>query len=145
MFPSHLSRATVIFVVDGCQFGPSWISGVKIELMACSGLVGSTTDQSCIFTDLILNYQWYETLLKIFHHTSAVPQPFLLLIAPNLALAGCLGWKWSSWPVPACLKYNGKKLSFYWPYMIVSIIWNTSELSASYLSHATAIFVVDGC
>ena len=53
MFPSHLSRATVIFVVDGCQFGPSWISGVKIELMVCADLVGGTTEQICIFTDLI--------------------------------------------------------------------------------------------
>ena len=36
-------------------------------------------------------------------------------------------------------------MSFYWSYMIVSMIWNTSELSASQLSRATAIFVVDCC
>ena len=51
--PSHLSRATAIFVVDCCQFGPSWIFGLKMELMAYSGLVGGTTEQSCIFPDLI--------------------------------------------------------------------------------------------
>ena len=48
----HLSRATAIFVVDGCQFGPSWIFGLKMELMASADLDGVTTDQSCLFTDL---------------------------------------------------------------------------------------------
>ena len=48
----NLSRATAIFVVDWCQFGPSWMFGLKMELMACSGLVGGTTEQSCLFTDL---------------------------------------------------------------------------------------------
>ena len=48
----HLSRATAIFVVDCCQFGPSWIFWLKMELMGCASLVGGTTDQSCIFTDL---------------------------------------------------------------------------------------------
>ena len=40
---SHLSRVTAIFVVDCCQFGPSWIFGLKMELMACAGLVGDKT------------------------------------------------------------------------------------------------------
>ena len=125
-----------------------------------------------------------------------MPQPFLLLIAANLSQAGCLGWKWSLWPVPTWLevqrskavffltlyesindmkcfqncihhtsavphpfllliaanlaqarfwRYNGAKLYFFWPYMIVSMIWNTSELSALDLSRAAAIFVVDCC
>ena len=43
------------------------------------------------------------------HYTSAVPQPFLLLIAANLALAGCLVWKWSLWPVPAWLELQQSK------------------------------------
>ena len=51
----HLSPATAIFVVDCCQFGPSWIFGLKMELMACADLVGVKTEQSCIFTDLIIN------------------------------------------------------------------------------------------
>ena len=42
------------FVVDCCQFGPSWSFGLKMELMACAGLAGGTTEQSCIF--LILYY-----------------------------------------------------------------------------------------
>ena len=52
----HLSRATAIFVLDYCQFGPSWIFGLKRELMACADLVGGTTEQSCIFPDLKFYY-----------------------------------------------------------------------------------------
>ena len=50
--PSHLSPATAIFVVDCCQFGPSWDFGLKLELMVCADLVGGTTEQSFIFTGL---------------------------------------------------------------------------------------------
>ena len=138
-----------------------------------------------------------------------MPQPFLLLIAANLALAGFLGWKWSLWPVPTWLevqrskdvflmmlydsindmkhfltvciipqpfhshfccwlltiwpkldfwagngvyglcrlgwRYNGANMSFLLPYMLVSMIWNTYELSPSNLNRATAIFVADCC
>ena len=120
-----------------------------------------------------------------------MPQPFLLLISANLALAGCLGWRWSLSHVPTWLavqrikavflltlyvsindmkyfwtvcittqpchshfccwflpirpkldvwaengayglcrlgwRYNGAKLSFSWHYIIVSMIWNSSE------------------
>ena len=97
--PSHLSRATAIFVVDCWQFGTSWIFGLKMEVMPCADLVGDTTEQSCIFCDLIWYYQWYVTLLNCLHYTSAVHQPFLMLIAANLAQSWFLGWKWSSWPL----------------------------------------------
>ena len=188
---SHLSRATAIFVVDCCEFGPSWIFWIKMELMTCAGLVGGTTEQIFIFTDLIWYYQWYETLTNCLYHTSAVTQPFLLVIAANLALAGFMGWNWSLWPVRTWLavqrskyvffmtlhvtiydmkycitvcilpqpchshfwllvaanlalarffgaengayglcrlgwRYNGSKLSFYWPHMLVPMIWSTS-------------------
>ena len=147
--------------------------------------------------------------MNFLHYTSAMPQPFLLLIAANLALAWFLGWKWRLWRAPTwlvvqrikaaffmtlhviindmkylrtvCIKpqpchsqfccwllpiwpkldvwaekgaydlcrigwrYNRANLSLSWPYMILSMIWNTCELSASHLSHATAIFIVDGC
>ena len=140
------------------------------------------------------------------HQTSAVPQPFLLLIAANLALTGFLGWKWSLWSVQIfrkcfislilsykvrkktallrytanqvgtghklhfccwflpiwpklvfwaengayglcqiCSRYKGAKLFFSWPYMLVSMIWNTSEIFVSHLIRATFIFVVDCC
>ena len=38
--------------------------------------------------DSINDVKYFQNCL---HHTSAVPQPFLLLIAANLALTGCLG------------------------------------------------------
>ena len=98
---------------DCCQFGPSWIFGLKMDLMACANLVGGTTEQSCLFPDLIWYYQWYETLPKCLHHPSAVPQPFLLLIAANLVLARFLGWKWSLWHVPAWLAVQRSKSVFF--------------------------------
>ena len=53
LYASHVRRATFIFVVDCCQFGPSSMFGLKIELMVCADLVGGTTEKSCLFTDLI--------------------------------------------------------------------------------------------
>ena len=44
---------TSVFVVYCCLFGPSWMFGLKIELMACAGMVGGTTEQSCLFPDLV--------------------------------------------------------------------------------------------
>ena len=108
-----LRRATAIFVVHCCQFGPSWMFGLKMELMACADLVGGTTDKSYLFSDLIWYYQWYETIQNYLHYTSAVSQPFLLLIAANLALAGCLGWKWRLWPVPSWLTVQRIKAVFF--------------------------------
>ena len=35
------------------NLAPSWIFVLKMELMACANLVGGTTEQSCLFTDLI--------------------------------------------------------------------------------------------
>ena len=49
----HLCPATATFVFDCCQFGPSWIFGLKMELMACADLVGGTTEKTCLFNDLI--------------------------------------------------------------------------------------------
>ena len=42
-----------------------------------------------------------------------MPQPFLLLIAANLAQAGFLGRKWSLWPVPAWLELQRSKAVFF--------------------------------
>ena len=52
MSASHLRRATAIFVVDCCQFGPIWMFGLKMELIASVDLVGGATEKSCIFHDL---------------------------------------------------------------------------------------------
>ena len=109
----YLSRATAILVVDCCQFGPSWMFGLKMELMACADLVGGTTDQSCIFSWSYTIVSMIWILPNCLHHTSAVPQLFLLLIADNLAQAGCLGWKWSLWPVPTWLTVQRSKAVFF--------------------------------
>ena len=47
------------------------------------------------------------------HHTSAVPQPFLLLIAANSAQVGFLGWKWSLWPMPTWLEIQRRIFVFF--------------------------------
>ena len=62
-----------------------------MELMACADLVSGTTEQRCLFPDLISSHELYETLLIFLHHTPAVPQSFLMLIAAILGLAGFLG------------------------------------------------------
>ena len=49
----YLIRATSMFDVDCCQFGPSWMFGLKTKLMACADLVCDTTEQISIFPDLI--------------------------------------------------------------------------------------------
>ena len=59
--------------------------------------------------DIINDMKYLRNYL---HHTSAVPQTFLFLIAANLALAGFLGWKWSLWPVPTWLTVQRSKAVF---------------------------------
>ena len=141
----HISRATAIFVFDGSQIGPKWMFGLKMYLMASANFVGGTTEKRCIFPGLICYYQWCETLPNCLYHTSAVPQPFLLLIAANLALAGCWAENGAYGLCQIGWRYNGEKLYFSWLYMLVSIIWNNSGLSAPHLGRATAIFVFDCC
>ena len=131
-----------------CWLLPIW---PKLDVWAEYGAYGQCrlgwryNGRKISFPDLIWYYLWYETLQNYLHYTSDVPQPFLLLIAANLAQAGCLGWKWSLRPVPAWLTVQRSKAVFFWPYMILSMIWNTSQLSPAELSRATAIFVVGGC
>ena len=141
----HLSRATDIFVVDCCEFGPSWMFGLKMELMACANLVGGIKEQICIFLTL------YDSMNDMQHFWTVCirPQPchihfccWLLPMWPKLdfwAENGAYGLCRLGW------RYIGAKLYFPWHYMIVSMIWNSSELSASHLSRSTVIFVVDCC
>ena len=112
MSASHLSRATAIFVVDCCQFAPNWIFELEMELMACASLVVGTTEQTSILLILFDSINDMKYFRNCLHNTSAVPQPFLLLIAANLALAGCLGWKWSYGLCRLGWRYNEEKLSF---------------------------------
>ena len=46
---SYFSHATGIFVVDGCQFGPSWIFGLKLELMTCADLLAVQQSEAVFF------------------------------------------------------------------------------------------------
>ena len=141
MFALHLSRDTAIFVVDCCQFGPSWIFGLKMELMACAHLtltlliVANLAQAGCLgwkwslwpvptwlevqrskdlfFLTLNVSINYMKHFRNCLHHTSAVPQPFLLLVAANLALAGFLGWKWRLWSVPTWLEVQRSKDVFF--------------------------------
>ena len=61
----NLSRATAIFVVDCCQFGPSWIFGLKMELMTYAGLVGGAKEQSCLFLDLYVSINDMKYFLNV--------------------------------------------------------------------------------
>ena len=51
--------------------------------------------ENMYFLTLYFSINGIKYFQNCMHHTSAVPQPFLLMIAANLAQAGCLGWKWS--------------------------------------------------
>ena len=141
----YLSRATAIFVFDCWQFGPRWIFGLEMKLMACADLVGGTTEQSCFFPDLIWWYKWYETLHNCLHHTSSVPQPFLFLIAANFTLAGFVGWKLSLWPVRTWLAVQPSKAVFLLTLYVSIDDMRYFLILASHLSRATVIFIVDGC
>ena len=145
LYELHLSRATAVFVVDCCQFGLRWIFGLKIELMACVDLVGGTTEHSCIFLALYDSIKYMKHIWNFCITPQRCHSNFccwLLPIWPKLdfwAENGAYGLCLLGW------RYNGAKLYFSWPYMIVSMIWNTSKKSALHLSGATAIFVVDCC
>ena len=127
------------------QHDSSWMFGLKMELMACYDLVGGTTEKSCIFPDVIWQYQWYETIPSCMHYTSAVPQPFLLLIAANLALAQCLGSKWSLWPVPNWLVVQRSKavlfLIFYYIINGMKHFWTVWFTLDSCLCHFCCWFL----
>ena len=137
--PSHLSRATAIFVVDCYQIGPSWIFWLKMERMVCADMVGGTTEKSCLFVTLYDSINNMKYFWNCLHHTSAVLQPFLLLSCDNLALAECLGWKCSLCSVPAWLAVQRSKSVFFLTlYVIIDdmkhfrTVWITPQLCHSY-------------
>ena len=110
--PSHLSRATAIFVVDWCQFGPSWMFGLKWSLWPVPAWLAVQRSKAVFFLTLYDSINNMKDSQNCLHHTSAVPQPYLLLIAGNLTQAGFLGWKWSLWPVPTWLAVQRSKAVF---------------------------------
>ena len=78
---------------------PTWLAVQRSKVVFWLNLYDSIND---------MKYLW-----NVFHYTSAVPKPFLLLMAANLALAGFLGWKWSLWPVPTRLALQRSKDVFF--------------------------------
>ena len=103
MSASHLSHTTAMFVFYCYQIGPTYMFGLKMELMACAGLVGGTTEQSCILPGLIWYYQWYEILLKLSSsHLSRATAIFVVdccqfgpiwMFGLKMEIMGCAGWE----------------------------------------------------
>ena len=81
----HLSCATAVFVVDLCQFFPSWLFVLKIEVMSCAELVGSTMLQSCF----LLTY--YDSSNDMTHFQT-------VCITPQLCHSHFCCWLLPIWP-----------------------------------------------
>ena len=142
---SHFIRATAIFVVDCCQFGPSCVFGLKIELMASADLVGGTTEKVVFF--------WPYMIVSMIRNTYDLSASHLIHDTAIFVVDCCqfgpssiFGLKME---IMACASLVGgtKEQSYLspWPHKIVSMIWNTYTLSTSHLSHATTILVIDSC
>ena len=141
----QIIRATAIFVVYCCQFGPNWNFGLKWRLWPMPAWLAVQRNKAVFF----LTFYDSSNDMKLLWTLCITPQPchshlccWLLPIWPywmfGLKIEG-YGQCRIDW------RYNGAKLSFYWPYMLVLMILNTSKLSASHLSCAAAIFFVDCC
>ena len=78
---------------------PTWLAVQQIKTVFFLALYYSMNDM--------------KYFLNCLHHTSALPQPFLLLIGANLALAVFLGWNWSLWYVLAWLEVQRSKAVFF--------------------------------
>ena len=91
MSASHLSRATAIFVVDCCQFGLNWMFGLKLSLWPVPDWLAVQWSKSVFLLTLYDSINDVKYFRNCLHYISAVPQPFLLLIAANLAQSGFLG------------------------------------------------------
>ena len=127
LYASYLSRATAIFVVDCCQFGPSWIFGLEWSLWPVPAWLEVQRIIAVFFLTL------YDSIndMKYWQTVCITPQPcyshfccWLLPIWPKLdyrAKNGAYGLRRIGW------QNNGTNLSSSWPNMIVSMIWNTSE------------------
>ena len=141
---SNLSRATDIFVVDCCQFGPSWMFWLKMELTACANLVGGTTKHSYIFP-------WFYMIVSMLRNTYELSDLHLSRATAICVVDFCqfgpsmmFGIKME---LISCSDLVGStseaKLYFSRPYTTVSMIWHNSDLSASRLIRATAFLDVD--
>ena len=126
---------------------PIWCklnSRVEMELMVCADLVGSTTEQNWFFLTLYnsMNYIKHSELYA--SHPSCATAIFVIDCC-QFGLSWSFGLKMQLMVCANLVGGTTEQIYFSWTYIIVSMIWNTSKLSASHLSSATAIFVVDWC
>ena len=141
----YLNRATAIFVVDAANFAQAGFLGWKWSLWPVPTWLAVQWSKAVFFltlSDIIndMKYFWNFCITPQLCHSQFCC--WLLPIWPKLdfwAENGAYGLCRHGW------RYNGAKLYFSWPYIIVSMIWNTSEISALHLSPAKSIFVVDCC
>ena len=123
----------------------AWCWGWKLSLRPVLAWLAAQQSKNCTFTELIWKYQWYEILPTCLHHTQPHHSHFCCWLLPIWAKLYFWAENWAHGLCQIGHWYNRGDLSSSWPFIIVSMIWNTSELSASHLSHPTAIFVVDAC
>ena len=101
---SHLSRSTVMFVFDCFQFGPSWMFGLKIELMACTDLVGGTNRKAVFFLTLYDSINDMKQFWNVCITSQLCHSNFCCWLLPICPKLNCLGWKRSLWPVATWLE-----------------------------------------
>ena len=142
---SYHSRITAIFVVDCYQFDPSWMFGLKWSLWHVPTWLTVQRSKAVFFMTLHVSIND----MKHYWTVCITPQPrhrhffcwWLPILhkldfwAENGAYGMCrLGWR-----------YNGANLYFSRTYMLASMIWNPSELSALHLSRVTSFLLLDCC
>ena len=94
---------------DCCQFGSSWIVGMKMELMVCAGLVGGTLAVQRSKAVFLLNL--YDSINDMEYFQNISPS-HLSRVTAIFVVDGCqFGPSWM---------------------FIISMIWNSYELSTSH-------------
>ena len=107
------SHATAIFFLDCCQFVPSSMFVLKMELMACANLVRGTKEKSYIFSRpyMTVSMIWHNSDLSASNLSCATA--IFVIDCCKLALAGFLGWNLSLWPVPTWFAVQRIKDNFF--------------------------------
>ena len=142
---THLSHDTSIFMLIAANLAQARCLGWKWSLWPVPTWLALQRSKSVflnILYDIINDMKHFWTVCTTLEPCRSLFRCWLLKIWPELvcwAENGAYSLCWLGW------RYNGAKLSFSWSYMIVSMVWITSELTASHVSRATAIFVVDCC
>ena len=99
LIPANLAQTGCLGWKSSLRPAPAWLAVQRSIAVLLLTLYDSINDM-----------KYFRNCL---HHTSAVSQPFVLLISANLAQAWCLGWKWSLWPVPTWFAIQRSKAVFF--------------------------------